>query len=314
MNELGERTIWIDCDVIQADGGTRTASITGGFVALVLAMKKMQRGRRAEDAAGADYVAATSVGVVAGTPMLDLAYDEDSKADVDMNVVKTGDGRFIEVQGTAEGPPFERGALDALLELADAGIRQLVSLQRDDPRRSSAARMTPARTRSDRSWSSRRPIPARSGRSSAILAGVPIEIRTLADFPAVEEPEETGATFAENARLKALYYADALGRPCVADDSGLEIAALDNLPGVHSARWEGEDYAVKFAKIRERLRSAASRPAPPVSSAASRSPIAAASCSNPQGSSMGRSPLSLAASGLRLRPDLLLPAVQPHAR
>ena len=87
----------------------------------------------------------------------------------------------------------------------------------------------------------------------AILAGVPIEIRTLADFPAVEEPEETGATFAENARLKALYYADALGRPCVAEDSGLEIAALDNLPGVHSARWEGEDYAVKFAKIRERL-------------------------------------------------------------
>jgi len=78
-----------------------------------------------------DHVAATSVGVVAGTPMLDLAYDEDSKADVDMNVVKTGDGRFIEVQGTAEGPPFERDALDALLELADAGIRQLISLQRE---------------------------------------------------------------------------------------------------------------------------------------------------------------------------------------
>jgi len=87
----------------------------------------------------------------------------------------------------------------------------------------------------------------------AMLAGAPIEIRTLADFPAVKEPEETGATFAENARLKALYYAEALGRPSVADDSGLEITALDNLPGVHSARWEGDDYAVKFAKIRERL-------------------------------------------------------------
>ncbi len=131
MNELGERTIWIDCDVIQADGGTRTASITGGFVALALAIKKMKEGGALKTLPLQDYVAATSVGVVAGTPMLDLAYDEDSKADVDMNVVKTGDGRFIEVQGTAEGPPFERGALDSLLELADAGIRQLVSLQQE---------------------------------------------------------------------------------------------------------------------------------------------------------------------------------------
>ena len=131
MNELGERTIWIDCDVIQADGGMRTASITGGFVALALAIKKMKEGGALKTLPLQDYVAATSVGVVAGTPMLDLAYDEDSKADVDMNVVKTGDGRFIEVQGTAEGPPFERDALDALLELADAGIRQLVSLQRE---------------------------------------------------------------------------------------------------------------------------------------------------------------------------------------
>ena len=131
MNELGERTIWIDCDVIQADGGTRTASITGGFVALALAIKKMKEGGALKTLPLQDYVAATSVGVVAGTPMLDLAYDEDSKADVDMNVVKTGDGRFIEVQGTAEGPPFDRGALDSLLELADAGIRQLVSLQQE---------------------------------------------------------------------------------------------------------------------------------------------------------------------------------------
>jgi len=130
MNELGERTIWIDCDVIQADGGTRTASITGGFVALALAIKKMKEGGALKTLPLQDYVAATSVGVVAGTPMLDLAYDEDSKADVDMNVVKTGDGRFVEVQGTAEGPPFERAALDGLLALADAGIQELVALQR----------------------------------------------------------------------------------------------------------------------------------------------------------------------------------------
>src|SRR6478752_3078149 len=130
LTELGERTIWVDCDVIQADGGTRTASITGGFVALTLALKKMRAAGQIKTLPIVDHVAATSVGVVEGTPLLDLAYDEDSRAEVDMNVVKTGDGRFIEVQGTAEGPPFERKALDDLLELADAGIRELVALQR----------------------------------------------------------------------------------------------------------------------------------------------------------------------------------------
>jgi ribonuclease PH len=130
LNELGERTIWIDCDVIQADGGTRTASITGGFVALVLAMQKMREKGLLRNLPLNDHVAAISVGVVDATPLLDLAYDEDSKAEVDMNVVKTGDGRFIEVQGTAEGPPFERQALDSLLALADSGIKELVELQR----------------------------------------------------------------------------------------------------------------------------------------------------------------------------------------
>ena len=130
LAKLGERTIWLDCDVIQADGGTRTASITGGFVALVLALQKMRAAGQIKTLPILDHVAATSVGVVEGTPLLDLAYDEDSRAEVDMNVVKTGAGRFIEVQGTAEGPPFERQALDDLLELADAGIRELVALQR----------------------------------------------------------------------------------------------------------------------------------------------------------------------------------------
>ena len=130
LPELGERTIWIDCDVIQADGGTRTASITGGFVALALALQHMKQRGMIRTIPLSDYVAAISVGVVAGTPMLDLAYEEDSQADVDMNVVKTGDGRFIEVQGTAEGPPFERSELDALLGLADSGIQQLIDIQK----------------------------------------------------------------------------------------------------------------------------------------------------------------------------------------
>src|SRR3954466_2753921 len=130
MTELGERTIWIDCDVIQADGGTRTASITGGFVALVLALQRMRELALIRDVPVVDYVAATSVGIVDGTALLDLAYDEDSKAEVDMNFVKTGDGRFIELQGTAEGLPFDRRALDALMGLADEGIRTLIEKQK----------------------------------------------------------------------------------------------------------------------------------------------------------------------------------------
>jgi ribonuclease PH len=130
MTELGERTIWVDCDVIQADGGTRTAAITGGFVAMVLALERLREQGALPRVPVTDYVAATSVGMVAGTALLDLAYEEDSKADVDMNVVKTSDGRFIEVQGTAEAQPFDRAALDALLALADKGIRDLIEHQR----------------------------------------------------------------------------------------------------------------------------------------------------------------------------------------
>jgi ribonuclease PH len=130
LNEIGERTIWVDCDVIQADGGTRTASITGGFVALVLALQRLRELAMLKEIPIVDYVAATSVGIVDGTALLDLAYDEDSKAEVDMNFVKTGDGRFIELQGTAEGLPFDRRALDALMGLADEGIRQIVGKQK----------------------------------------------------------------------------------------------------------------------------------------------------------------------------------------
>jgi ribonuclease PH len=130
LPDLGERTIWIDCDVIQADGGTRTASITGGFVALVLALQRMRELALLRDIPITDYVAATSVGIVDGAALLDLAYDEDSRAEVDMNFVKTGEGRFIELQGTAEGKPFDKRALDALMDLADTGIRNLIDIQK----------------------------------------------------------------------------------------------------------------------------------------------------------------------------------------
>src|SRR4051794_10386089 len=130
LEALGERTIWMDCDVTQADGGTRTASITGAFVALALAVEKLVKAGTIKTQPVRDYVAATSVGIVDGTPMLDLAYEEDSRAEVDMNVVQTGAGKFIEVQGTAETTPFDRAGLDALLALAEKGIRELVAHQR----------------------------------------------------------------------------------------------------------------------------------------------------------------------------------------
>jgi ribonuclease PH len=131
LTELGERTVWVDCDVIQADGGTRTAAITGGFVALVLALERLRQQAAISRIPITDYVAATSVGVVDGTALLDLAYDEDSRAEVDMNVVKTSDGRFIELQGTAETHPFDRAALDGLLGLADKGLHAMFALQRE---------------------------------------------------------------------------------------------------------------------------------------------------------------------------------------
>jgi ribonuclease PH len=131
LEHLGERTVWLDCDVIQADGGTRCASITGAFVALVLALGKLKKADQLRTIPISDYVAAVSVGVVAGMPLLDLAYEEDSKADVDMNIVKTSDGRFIEIQGTAEAEPFGAETLAGLLALADKGIHDLIAKQRE---------------------------------------------------------------------------------------------------------------------------------------------------------------------------------------
>jgi len=130
LKKLGERTVWVDCDVIQADGGTRTASITGGFVALGLAIQELQKKRLLDCQPLSDYVAAISVGIVKKQPCLDLCYIEDSQAEVDMNVVMTGRGQFVEVQGTAEGSPFSNAELDKLLRLSKKGIQELVHLQK----------------------------------------------------------------------------------------------------------------------------------------------------------------------------------------
>lgn len=130
MTALGERTIWIDCDVLQADGGTRTASITGSFVALCLALQKRVSQGLLERMPLKDSVAAVSVGLIDGRPLLDLEYVEDVKADVDMNIVMTGRGNFVEVQGTAEGQTFSGDELQTLLSLAKKGIEELTQMQR----------------------------------------------------------------------------------------------------------------------------------------------------------------------------------------
>ena len=129
MAKLGEKTLWLDCDVLQADGGTRTAAVTGAYVALALALRKMFDPADRARWPLIGMVAATSVGIVHGQPMLDLAYDEDSQAHVDMNVFMTDSGRFVELQGTAEAAPFDRRDLDTLLALAETGIRRLFEFQ-----------------------------------------------------------------------------------------------------------------------------------------------------------------------------------------
>lgn len=129
LDKLGERTITLDCDVIQADGGTRTTSITGAFVAMVLAIHKVCQEKQLAVFPVKDFLASVSVGVVNGTPYLDLKYEEDSAAKVDMNVVMTGSGQFVEVQGTGEEAPFSRDELDTLLALAQKGIQDMIAVQ-----------------------------------------------------------------------------------------------------------------------------------------------------------------------------------------
>lgn len=134
MDRLGERTIKIDCDVLQADGGTRTASVTGGFIALALALKRLKEKGLLVEIPLRDFVAAVSVGVVAGEMLLDLNYGEDSSADMDMNVVMLGKGKFVEVQGTAEKNAFSKKEMDTLLSLAEKGIKELIDIQQSNLR------------------------------------------------------------------------------------------------------------------------------------------------------------------------------------
>ena len=130
LDALGERSVLVDCDVIQADGGTRTASITGAFVALAMALDQLSKFGALKKSPILDFVAATSVGIVGGEAMLDLDYEEDSRADVDMNIIMTGAGKFVEVQATAEHRPFDDTQLNGLIDLARQGVRELIDIQK----------------------------------------------------------------------------------------------------------------------------------------------------------------------------------------
>lgn len=235
LEALGEVSITIDCDVLQADGGTRTASITGAFVALVDAIYSLYDGYGKFPIT--DYLAAISMGIGDNGPMLDLCYEEDSAAVVDMNVVCTGKGQLVEVQGTGEHGTFTRDELNELLDLGESGTKALMQVQRealeevgDLVGRENPPKAVVLATRNK----------GKIREFTAAFEELGFTVWTIDDIVDIMEPEETGSTFLENAEMKALYYAEACGLPCVADDSGLEVDALGGAPGVLSARYAGE--------------------------------------------------------------------------
>jgi XTP/dITP diphosphohydrolase len=236
LTKLGERTVTIDCDVIQADGGTRTAAITGGFVALCLAVKKLMDEGKLIDSPVRAQIAAVSCGIVGGAAMLDLEYIEDSRAGVDMNLAmaldRDGTGRFVEVQGGAEGAPFDRAQLDALLKLGEAGIRFLAKAQIEAM--GEAAEVIGKKPK----------LLIATGnfgklKEMKLLLSDRFDVASMKEAGLDAEVEETGETFEQNALIKAEALMKRSGCAAIADDSGLEVDALNGRPGVYSARYAG---------------------------------------------------------------------------
>ncbi len=233
LKRLGERTITLDCDVLQADGGTRTASITGAYAALVMAVHKLMQNGLIDQNPIIGQVAAVSAGIVEDTPLLDLCYTEDSSAQTDMNVVMNHRGDFIELQGTGEGRAFTAREMEALLAYGRSGIRRLMQAQREALLRYGAHLL---------------PLPrllVASGNAhklkelSGIFGGV-CEMVSMKDLGLDMDIEETGNSFEANAILKAEALMRLTGLPTLADDSGLSVAALGGAPGIYSARYAGE--------------------------------------------------------------------------
>ena len=229
---LGERTITIDCDVLEADGGTRTASITGGFVALVCAVDKLIRQGKLKESPIVHQIAAVSAGIVDDVPCLDLCYLEDSAAQTDMNFVMDETGAFVELQGTGEGRAFSRGELSEILALGEKGIDELHEIQRE-ALGDKARHIAPKRT-----------VVIASNNAHKIqeisdMLEDRLNVISMREAGFDEEIDENGATFEENAIIKARAVAKATGFCALGDDSGLSVDALDGAPGVHSARYCG---------------------------------------------------------------------------
>lgn len=232
LNRLGPRTITIDCDVLEADGGTRTASITGGFTALCQAIFCLLRQGLLRESPIVHQVAAVSCGIVAGIPMLDLCYREDSMADTDMNIILNEQFNFIELQGTGEGSAFTLNELAQMLSLAREGIRQLFKAQ------------TEALGDMAQVIGQKQILVIASNNEHKIkelrlMLGERYKLISMKDAGFTTEIDETGDTFAQNAILKAETVRNFTGLAALADDSGLMVDALEGAPGVQSARFAG---------------------------------------------------------------------------
>lgn len=233
MTKLGERTITLDCDVLQADGGTRTASITGAYVALVLAVNKLMQNGLIDQNPIIGQVAAISAGIVDDQPMLDLCYVEDSNAQTDMNLVMNQRGEFIELQGTGEGRAFTNLELNAILDMGRSGVRSLMRVQRE-ALHGQGEWLLPAKR-----------IVVATGNAhklkelSDIFGGM-VELVPMKQAGFSGDIAEDGETFEQNAAIKAEAVAKATGLPALADDSGLSVDVLGGAPGVYSARYAGE--------------------------------------------------------------------------
>ncbi len=229
---LGERTITIDCDVLEADGGTRTASITGGFVALVCAVDKLLKQGKLKESPIVHQIAAVSAGIVEDVPCLDLCYLEDSAAQTDMNFVMDETGAFVELQGTGEGRAFSRGELNEILSLGEKGIDELHEKQREalgDMSRHIAPKRTVVIASNN----------AHKIQEISHMLEDRLNVISMAEAGFTGDIDENGETFEENAAIKARAVAKATGLCALGDDSGLSVDALDGAPGVHSARYCG---------------------------------------------------------------------------
>ena len=237
LEKLGERSIIVDCDVIQADGGTRTASITGAFVALQLAINKlMQTGELSENPIK-EHLAAISVGILEDDSYaVDLDYVEDSACQVDMNLVMTESGRFVEIQGTGEEATFDGEQLNALLHYGKEAIESLIAYQKEALYTQNTAKDAIF----DKTIMIATGNMGKAKEFEKMFAKAGYQIKTMKDFPELPEVQETGHTFEENARLKAETIANILQCPVLADDSGLTVDALGGMPGIYSARFAGE--------------------------------------------------------------------------